>query len=203
LIVDDAGTLSEGLQDILPTNIMTSYVDIGDAIQNLNHDRIRIVMFEGDPNSLSLDLGRMKDRDVSAVVISHDPASFPEGFGTAGFFTYRGGTFQSVDTVPYVGRALLLGAVYSDDAVDYQCNIEKARLKLGYTSAILHSKADRLYAEEKLRQCDDTTGVDYANCRDRLLELKGADLDAMHMALQQEIDHCNNELKRRSCPVIY
>lgn len=204
LVYDDhdiAGkTLALAVNELLQQNAylnkqLVAFTEIT-SLENYHDDHVRIVFFGSHPEGLTTLLAALYEDDAYDLVI------------VAGDTTTGTASFSSL-SVPYFGTALLLGALFSDDASFYTCNLHKALfrfdLMLNHYQHML-----TLYHDELLP-------TDHAYCLslvdsmaahfDTLLIVKntlvsGSDLSSAASALSA-LAETNRQLLIQDCPRLY
>ena len=120
--------------------------------------------------------------------------------------------FKQPVTLAYAGDAALFGAVFSDDATMYRCNMGTALRRLGYVADVYSARAIAL---QNKSLAGDIPGVDcrYGEGVGLLRDLGSAASQAASQVTAasmgslagyvDEIDIENQRLLRASCPLLY
>jgi hypothetical protein len=199
-----------------------------------NHYKIRFITFD-DPSSLTISddiIGRTKPKDVSLIYIEPETMftdgtsrrRFPEGYGKTRFYRLRNDlSFErdgsadeaytsAVDLeLGYFNKASLLGAIFSQDAYTYDCNMAKGLTRLSLMSLILEKRIDEIAASDIDPDC-----IDILNeARESLIEINSntaqqivlydslKDLYSRIYESPDSLSEYNQQLQRLSCPLIY
>ncbi|MBT4647427.1 hypothetical protein HOA56_00035 [archaeon] len=213
-----------------------------------NHYKIKFIMFDTDPDdsypAASIDKGKTKNRDISLIVIDPNEdtfkideydtnkpeLSFPDGSGEVKFYTYNGEEFVRDDSADevypppapsfgYLNKATLFGAIYSQDAYNYDCNMAKGLKRLSLMSEMLNSRIEHIEkTDEDFNDLGECSGF-YEESK-KLLYDSGSEGTIQSIANRQDIseEHLNklfdfiyenglvfynDELQQKSCPMIY
>lgn len=174
-------------------------------IKNLNNYKVRFVFVNADlqPNAISNSLAAMADADVTAVKITGNDER-----GFAGFYRKNGNSWMLKGTSRYIGLNTLLGAVYSDNVEDYNCNMQHIFSKTRLAAKIYHGRTSELKKEsdsESKTQCSDSysnalayLNIIYSAPPDSIDENINA-IDSNYKSLEDE----SKKLELRSCPLVY
>ncbi len=186
-----------------PSSKFKNYDDITD----LNNYEVRFVFFGIDPiTPLPPAFNKMNNKDVTALKINPGtPAdTYLEGPVTITFYQKSGSNWGAGATSTSLRKSSVIGAVFSNDLEDYECNMEKAFRRLVHVSEVYKKRSKQL-----------DTGP--ANCRNyhlteaqtQLDVLKTqatsgfpADTSAMSSAIVS-LGHLNNLAELSSCVLIY
>ena len=148
VIVND-GSFAEKLNETLPpktiiqekkTKVLMNkeFVELVDLvnIENKNNYKVRFVFFNYDPSGTEglSDLSNMKDNDVTAINIK--PASGIDGYGEIRFFEKDNDLWSLKGTTYYIGKASLMGAIFTDEIESYNCNMKRAFKDLSIISDV-------------------------------------------------------------------
>ena len=172
-----------------------------ESFQDLNNFKVRFI-FVGYNNpdiSYVSNLKRMGGEDVTALVINGDSMteSLSLGFyrksepaNAVSFVEYP--RLESLPPTGIFGAASLIGAVFSERPDDFICNMKKASDRLVLISKIYRNKAEVLSSS-----FGDCSGYYVAAMSG--LDLIPASLDSAYLAIKD----ANQQLQRKSCPLIY
>lgn len=224
LIVEDADGFMQKVHDdassddLLPLNInIETYSDltaIENDFENQNFNKIKIITFrEVTPDTMTLNLKKIKNKDVSAIRIIPDTSitidEFPDGTGAIEFYTFDGTGFTLDGESKYLNKASLAGAIYSENKEMYDCNMDKAYERLNKIAEILLKKTATLLTEDvNTNQCDTDPSPQHNYNRinailedltDPLISVNPIDI----YSKEQELNEKNKKLQAQSCPIIY
>ena len=174
------------------------------AIQDESNDRIRLIFFEQYPEMPESLNG--SDSGLSALKIDGD-----ENKGVVEFFDFIGNKFEPRGKSYYVGVASLFGAVFSDNAGTYNCNMEKAFNKLRIISRIYNKKVNNIIEQystiEESNVCREFYQSNFLAISGNISYLSSFDFrsynyeDAIKAA--GEIEKINSEADALSCILTY
>lgn len=144
---DDGQTqeIIEMFKKKIPEGLKVDYVDLRKrglgTLHPENFDEVKFVFVntQGTPDVMGLD--KFRRIDFNAVKIT-PPAA-------VSFFDKKSKKklgFKGV-TSAYLGEASLFAALFADNSVMYNCNMEKAIRRLGYIAQVYGGRAQQLYDE--------------------------------------------------------
>jgi len=157
IIVNDATNFAEQLNETLPAKTIIQdkkrkilmnkeFVELGDLIdvEDKNNYKVRFVFFDQNPSGGLSDLDNMEDDDVTAISVY--PTTGIDGYGEVEFFEKDGNNWGSAPkgTTYYVGKASLIGAVFTDDIETYDCNMKRAFKDLSIVSDVYLNRTKEL-----------------------------------------------------------
>lgn len=155
IIVDDSGNFAEQLNETFPPReiiqnekvkilIDREFVSDLGTVKDRNNYKVRFIFFNQDPLGGLLDLINMKDKDVTAIQISPGSSDL-FGYGTIQFFEKSDNNWgTSKGTSYYIGKASLIGAVFTDEIETYNCNMKRAFEDLSIVSSIYINRTKTL-----------------------------------------------------------
>jgi len=135
VFVNPTGDYATGLYDLLPDEINKMIVDDISGITNTGN-YYRLIFFN-DPPEVPSALIRVPNNDVSAINVDIN-------FNKITFYKKNGNIFDSVGVSTYLGEPMLLGALFSQDIDDYNCNLKKAFNKLNIVTQIYKKRTEVL-----------------------------------------------------------
>lgn len=228
IIVNDTDGFAEQLNATLPpktivqdkkTKILMNKEFVSDLsnIQDKNNYKVRFVFFNHDPIGTEgiSNLDSMKDKDVTAVNII--PSSGFDSYGELRFFEKSNGIWSQVVPNPithYIGKASLVGAVFTDDIEIYNCNMKRAFKDLSIISEIYINRTGVLaefYGASFDVPCQTQIGVsiipletirDNADSISNSFSMNPGLLGEMSQAVYNLINY-NAQTQRLSCEEIY
>jgi len=202
------------------SKMQVSSREVGHTITNSQNYNIRIILFEeeADADVLIKDL-RKKSNKVSALNII--PVKSSAYAFDAGILTFY--TASSQQDSAYLGTASLMGAIFSDDAETYSCNMAKAFDKLSGMIDLYSERINLIQAEyNKKAEYDKINDQPAKLCTSCLNMIAGylqtlkTDVSSKKISdftedkitnslipLLKTIDDKNRLLIRNSCPEIY
>ena len=166
--------------------------------------------FDGFEN---IDDDRIKER-INALFVNPDESSVNHGEVYFGSVDDDGELDLDGEGSPYVGKPMLIGAIFSDFKRDYECNVRKSMLKFLNINQIYKKKSQMLYDECPSGDCEGCEGY-YGDEGEGMQEY----MDAMEEAIDVEyfdisnragfyenidgLEGLNREAYRRGCPRVY
>jgi hypothetical protein len=171
------------------------------SLKDKNNDKIKLVFFGIEP-TLPPALKGMPDSDLGAIkVIPTDGSSQ----GSIQFYRKKGSLLQEEDgPVPYLGKPLLYGAIFSENLESYACNLRKCLTRLGVVSQSYRQKLALLKDSSVVgAACRPYYEEAFALVSSEALQKPSFDNLLDIPALASQIMSRNNALKTKSCPVIY
>ncbi len=182
------------LYDLLPNEINKKIVEpenIGDMKDTGN--QLRFVFFnEPKPEdiTLSASVEKLSNTRVSAINVNPD-------FNEIGFYKKSGSGFESAGTSVYLSSPMVLGAMFSGNLEDYNCNLKKAFNKLNIVSKIYERRTNalrKLYIGTGCIPYYDTSPFSMDYSKASIADIKSA---------VKSIETSNSYLQSSSCPTIY
>ena len=174
------------------------------AVEDENDAVVRLVFFGQHPiMPESLKTGK---NTVTSLKVDGD-----ENSGIIEFFDLVNGKFESRGKSYYVKEASLLGAVFSDNAEIYNCNMEKAFNKLKIISNIYNKKVNNIIKQynniEENDVCRDFYQSNLLAISGNISYLSSFDFESSDykeiIEASDEIKRLNNESDALSCVLIY
>lgn len=169
--------------------------------------KLRFIVFDTQANVLPSISTSIAAKDISAVLIDGNIAS-----GMLKFCKYTGSSFACLpaptDTSSYLGKASLMGAIFSENKEMYDCNMKKAVLHLNKVAEVYANRTTALLtvsADANCKKTFDDTAFALAGMLNktkpenigRPLDLSVLQTPASTIAIQEQ----NAQLY--SCPDIY
>ena len=177
-------------------------------IKYFNDNKVRLVfansLFSASSAAPS-SLAKMQDSDISAVKISGDIEK-----GQLEFYERKGNSWTSKGTSVYIGKCSLLGAVYSDDLLKYECNMKNVFSRLSLVTSVYEDRTSELknYFEQtatRRQVCSDI----YQTATAKLNSIKTSSTDFTQSSIDiiaaaaKDLSQQNKEAQKFSCPLIY
>lgn len=132
-------SLAKEINKSLPSDMKKEfYQSIPSAFANSNNYKVRFIAF-GSMIGFPGVLQKMPDSDVTAIRIAGDIEK-----GSVEFFQKEGNAWASKGTMPYIGKASLMGAVYADRIETYECNMQNVFSRLRIISSIYLQRTESL-----------------------------------------------------------
>ena len=208
IIVDDDGDLAEKLDEILPPNYIEKggkkrllmnkekVTDASSIINDGNNYKIKLIYV----NALGISNlhSSFKDADISAINIMGD---MNEGY--IDFYEKTGPLILTKKpSSGYIGKASLLGAVFSDNKDSYECSMNRALDRLKTVSEIYEKRTNKLSEDLGGNSCSDLLDT----AKDIISGIKTgaensdyADIKTYSVSLEDQ----NNIIQENSCPAVY
>jgi len=171
------------------------------TLKNKNNDKIKLVFFGLEP-SLPPSLKGVPDSSLGAIKITPIDGST---LGNIQFYRKKGSSLlEDGGSVPYLGKPLLYGAIFSEDSESYSCNLRKCLIRLGVVSQSYRQKLTLL------RDDPDVEAVCKPYYEEALTIINSEPLQKPSFDNIMEIPfaasqlmNSNTALKIKSCPGIY
>ena len=196
IIIGDSDTARE-INKSLPLELKKEFYDVP-LIKNSNNYKVRFIVFNDDMIDFPQALKNMPDFDVTAVKVKGDISK-----GTIDFYQKNAQSWELIATSAYLGKPSLIGAVYSDSAEAYECNMKNIFSRLNLITKIYSQRTTALIA--KYERCKDFYN-DALNHLGKIstasLEFKKENLDIMAESLKSLSDE-NINMQVYSCALIY
>ena len=185
-----------------PANIEKEGYTSIHAVQNYGNTEVRLVFFGQDP-----EIPNMLNKPgikITALKINGDGQQ-----GALEFFNFDNGAFASNGKSGYTGMASLFGAVFSEDISRYECNMEKAFLRLNMVSYIYLNKSNFIlseYGKSGNKLCfglySNTTKLADSLKLLSAAKFRGQKIEELIIAYDN-INKMNEEANALSCALIY
>ncbi|MDD5086796.1 MAG: hypothetical protein PHV16_03510 [Candidatus Nanoarchaeia archaeon] len=179
----------------LPQGLTKQLVDKNSLsdLSNSGH-KLAFVFFndpEPDQASLPYFLENMKDNEVIAINID-------SGNNKISFYQYKKSlkNFEYFSDAPYLGDEMIIGAMFSGDAKNYICNLEKALKKMEIVSMVYAERTEELqrifHSNPSCFYTITPFEIDYSlNNIDAIIDSK------------RDLEIRNENLQKASCPTLY
>jgi hypothetical protein len=194
------------LYDDMPNQI-TKKKESG--FENQNYYKIRYITFD-EPGSVPAAV--RSHNDVSLIRIM--PGSSLYETGQVIFYKKSGSAFEEIARSYYFDKPTLFAAIYSETSDSYECNLNKAIMRMNKMAYLLQARTVMLQNSDLGNLCNSATYGEVANS----LKSLAVATDSADLARQIPIDHTllgaiqatketlvnkNIELGGNSCPKIY
>ncbi|MFW6013861.1 MAG: hypothetical protein ACOCQG_01690 [Candidatus Nanoarchaeia archaeon] len=154
---------------------------------------------------------RVKER-INVLFVDPDESSVDYGEVFFGSVDDEGEVSVDNEGSPYIGKPMLIGAVFSDLKSDYECNVRKSMLKFSNVNDIYKEKSEQLFegcseSGSDCNDCEDYYGSDgtkeYIDDMDfDIDDINDLEIEKFHNNIEGLAD-LNNEAYRRGCPRVY
>lgn len=191
VFVKPTGDYAKGLYDLLPNEINKMEIDDLSEIKYTGN-YFKFVFFNTPQPEVPSALINVPNKDVSAINIDASSNKIT-------FYKKVDNRFvELMSDSTYLGKPMLLGAVFSQDRDDYNCNRKKAFNKLNIVSQV-YEKRTEVLAESGCAPYYDTTPfldiIEYSRSNN-------IDINRIKERIE-EIEHYNKYLQSSSCPTLY
>jgi len=192
-------SLVSKLQKVIPESVDACFVSSSDVVVNEGFSLTRFVFLNIEPYSLD---ASFKKADVSAVSVGPSVVTFYEKIRNKLFFT-------PVGTSGYSGLPMVLAAVFSNDAVMFECNVKSAFRRLSYVSGIYADRARKLQslASSFGRVCVYEPSVNYLEDMSGVARQLSESIDVSALSrfssLIGDLDRVNRDVIEQSCPELF
>ncbi|MBU1204486.1 MAG: hypothetical protein KKE93_01095 [Nanoarchaeota archaeon] len=186
---------AEELFDLLPDKINKKKEDLSDIKDTGNY--FKLVFFDYSNPQVPPHLNSVSNNKVSAINII-------SGTNEIEFYKKKGAQFEPVGKANYLGNPMILGAMFSGNLEDYECNVEKAFNKLGIVSMVYEKRTDYLrdlYAGSScISYYDPSLFSEIAEISKEKITVNSIQLIK---GLINNIELKNENLQSYSCPTMY
>lgn len=208
-------------------NITKQLVDFEDiqTLQDTNNYKVKFIFFNELPSTIAAatisDLG-IAEADITAVNIVPHYAVFDGTtyeHGEIDFYRVSGGRFVLDSTKPFLRMPSVYGAIFAEDAANYDCSMKKAFRRLGLVTDLYIKRNDFLferYNNMLSSNCEyyyrdeipgDATVIPGAKFYFKEIKSYSADFTEETVFNLHEsskgLKQRNSEAKLASCPLIY
>ena len=183
-------SLSTGItKDIVEPGHLSNIKDTGNYF--------KLIFFDEQNPEVPPNLDSVSNNKVSAINII-------SGTNEIEFYEKKGAQFKFVGKANYLGDPMILGAMFSGNLEDYECNVKKAFNKLGIVSMVYEKRTDYLrdlYAGSSCIPYYDS-GL-FSEISDRSKEKITIDSVQSIKSIINNIKIKNENLQSYSCPTMY
>ena len=179
---------AEELFNLLPDEINKKKEDLPNIKDTGNN--FKIVFFDDSSPDVPSDLKSVSDKRVTAINIKSD-------INKIEFYKKKSDIFKIDGEAEYLGNPMILGAMFSGNSEDYECNVKKAFNKLRIVSMVYEERTNtlrELYSGTGCTSYYSTTPFSINYPIDSIAEIKSN----IH-----SIETSNQYLQSSSCPTIY
>lgn len=198
---------ADTLFELLPSLISKESISQYSKIKLTDYYKLRLITF-GEVPSANLNIKKdIDDNEISLVKIEllDDKEFFPDSFGRIDFYIKNGNNFKKMDEAYFFDKASLIGAIYSEDADYYKCNLQKSLLRLNIITQIKKDRLSELQSYNKLKHCPyETAKLHLQSFSTITKDLQ--DTKSYYQSIydiSKKIKNENLMLQRLSCPLIY
>ena len=189
VFVRSTGGDANRLYDLLPEEINKIIIDDISGITNTGN-YFRFVFFNDMPEVPSA-LISVPNKDVSAINVDISSNKIT-------FYKKKGDIFNPVGDSTYLGEPMLLGALFSQDIDDYNCNLKKAFNKLNIVTQVYRKRTEVL-AESRCSSYYHTEPFSSIIINSKSDNIN---IDEINRNIE-EIKMYNKILQSESCPTLY
>jgi hypothetical protein len=196
--------VSVGRNDIfskMPEHLTSEQVDDVIDFENENYYKVRFFSSDVDPEDFNLhnSLDKVSDKDISAVYYNG---------GNLKFYSYSEGDFELEGESYYVDDATLIAALYSENLGTYECNMQKAFIRMNKFTEILKGRVGAIRRSKLMPLCSPDYYVDGEKLLGDLIDLTASpeitqDKLAKAKEIKSQLESLNTEINKKSCPTIY
>ena len=202
--------LAKEINKSLPSDLKKEFIPSISLIKNENNYKVRILVFDNSDIN-GIDLTKFASSDVTALKISGTLEK-----GNIEFYKKNGNLWLPKEDSVYLGKAALLGAVYSDSVEIYKCSMKNTFSKLNLVTKVYHDRTTLLPIKlaEQSSTVNRQTACDYHNALSYLANIEStsalAESASFDMGTITSIKESsaslateNSNLQKLSCPLIY
>lgn len=205
----------------IPENMTPEHVAGCAGLTDEADYKVRFIFFDFIDDSCGQPFENMPAQDVTALLINRQTEGFDDdplgGWGTVNFYQYQESTHSFVEmpgsNQPYLGRSMLIGAIFTEDPYSYACTMQNALNRYNLVTKIYYNRTKAFSNNPAYSNvCNDRTA--YANSVPLLQELVDKTLDnkpahndgpkiSEIYARARRLQDFNAQAVRGSCPLIY
>ena len=203
--------LANEINRLLPSDVRKDIVASSSSIRNENNYKVRFIVFDNS-DLTGIDLTKFPNSDVTALKVTGTLEK-----GNIEFYKKNRNSWSPKEDSVYLGKASLLGAVYSDSLDVYKCNMKNTFSKLNLVTKVYHGRTTLLPTRlaEQQSTVSRQTSCDYANALQYFANIESrasasAESANFDMGTITPIKDSsaslateNSNLQRLSCPLIY
>jgi len=205
------------LYEELPDNITKRIVSRASDLQDIdfsNYYKVKMVFID-DPGSEAAYVTGIPEVDVKAIKIEPQATyggTMERSYGQIRFYRKRSGSFVLEDaaepSLPYVGLAMMAGAVFAEGEEMYGCSLAKASSRLDLGILLTMDRASglrKLLHFANLEPGSPLSGCVYYSLMNLEIMHDNSDLSDLVAFgnAAQELYRQNEVLEEYSCPLIY
>ncbi|MFH1770458.1 MAG: hypothetical protein ABH828_02775 [archaeon] len=195
IVVDDSqligdGSLADQLYELLPENISKEIIPREREVKDFNYDYYKIIQFEG--KKLSNSKIKVPENLVYIITINVD-----KGLNSYGTITFE----KEGETVGFVKKEALLGAIFSDDAAYYNCTMEKAYERLDLLMKLNKERVSALEKAKEDTECE--TYYTWANQYFNSIRFPSEGVKTIYEKSENLKSDNENLIRGPDCPLIY
>ena len=188
----------------IPSELKKEVYSLYDStkIKYFNDNKVRLVfvnsLFSASSAAPS-SLAKMQDSDITAVKISGDLDK-----GQLEFYERKGNAWISKGTSFYLGKSALFGAIYSDNLLNYECNMKNVFSRLSLVTIVYQDRTSGLMTSGR-PECQNI----YQTAAAKLNSIKTSSADFTQSSIDiiaaaaKDLSQQNKEAQKFSCPLIY
>lgn len=212
IIITDSSTnyknLAREIDRTMPLALSKEYYETMPSIKDKNDPKVKfIVVGNIDVGGIDLaNLNKMPSQDVTAIKVAITGANRD----SIDFYQKENSNFQLKGQSPYLTKAALMGAVYSDGMEMYECSMKNAFQRLNLVTKVYNERREKLINELTGSSREARCNPLYNDAKPHLVEIETKSLASFNIVNSNSIAGAaealagiNKKLQDRSCPVIY
>lgn len=157
--------LARVVNKTLPNEMNKDFYSSIPLIKNPNTYKVRFIVF-GSMIAFPKSLEGMANSDVTALRVDGTDKS-----GTVVHYQKLGSSWDAKGSSGYLGRAGLIGAIYSDSKENYECNMENVFARMRLVTKVYLERAKEILSRSPSLPEDAKCGGFYSNAATRLNKL--------------------------------
>ncbi len=201
----------EVMQAEMPKDININVVTSAEirTLKFENNYAVTFVFFSLDP--IFPDSFRRAQTDMAALKINFNNAQPTmeslNGIASVSFYTSKDSAWVKESNALPFGKEAFYGALFSSNAEQFTCNMEKALQKLSFVAQVYLLRAQALQPNlAETCKADFADGInDFTAVKDTAkkgVKMAGRDVTSLYGAIES-LKHSMTNLKLNSCPVLY
>lgn len=213
IFINDTNNKMNAIFEEIPESISKELLQHLDPIFDKNNYKVRMIYYndgilpekaEETPSLVPIHLREMPPGDVTAIMIT--PSSSTEEYGQITFYRNQlidPNTFQQLNSVFYLGKPSLYGAIFSETKELFECNMKKAFAKL-YMTSLVYTNVINTYKNAIIPDiCNDHYDLTVVEQIKDAAESLNIQTSPIIYQSASQIKTNNQNLKIYSCPILY
>lgn len=183
-------SIAKELYYLLPGNISKELIQQNGEVKDFNYDYYKIIQFEGK----KLFSGNVK---APANLVHTITIKTEKGLDSHGTIIFE----EEGETVDFVKKEALLGAIFSDDSEYYECTMDKAYERLDLLMKLNEKRVSALLEAKIDTECE--TYYQWANNYFNNIRNSGNDVKTIYDNSKSLKSDNENLIRGPDCPLIY
>lgn len=211
-VASPSNTFAQKIKDNMPEEVFTEIMapnELDSKLRDLNNYKIKFIFFKNNPEQIPISAKTLSDDAIKAIKVDNGKVTFYKKVGNT--FQLEGQSYfmkNQAESV-WLDEETLYGAIFSEDLAAYECNLRKMLKRLDFVTQIYAQRETTLKsqlasADSYQARCSpfysETINYFQNTIEDCITIGKGC--DALP-SLIPPIERDNEDLKQKSCPLLY